>query len=267
MKHSLLVVLLDVLKRKVTPWCYFDTHAGAGIYDLNSEAASRTNEATGGIGRLWPARRGGPAAVTQLCDIVADINHDIAAGACPRFYPGSPAIAASLARIQDRLVLAELHSQEERFLREHFRNDPRVSVHRRDGYEMLTALTPPAERRGLVLMDPSFEKPDEFVQMLAALKNAYARWPTGIYALWYPLKEATVAKRFERELTQSGIRQILLAEFRIAPTGNPGFYGCAMVIINPPWQSEQNIVSTLSFLKNALAPGIGSYAIRWLVPE
>ncbi|MGH8280612.1 MAG: 23S rRNA (adenine(2030)-N(6))-methyltransferase RlmJ, partial [Gammaproteobacteria bacterium] len=83
----------------------------------------------------------------------------------------------------------------------------------------------------------------------------------------YPLKEAAVVKRFERALTQSGIRRILLVEFRIAAAGNPGFYGCGMALINPPWQSEQNIGSTLNFLKNILAPDTGSYAIRWLVRE
>ncbi|MGH8402078.1 MAG: 23S rRNA (adenine(2030)-N(6))-methyltransferase RlmJ [Gammaproteobacteria bacterium] len=267
MKHSVLVLLLDALKRKTAPWCYFDTHAGAGIYDLKSEAAARTGEAAGGIGRLWPARSAAPAAVAQLCEVITGINDGSIAGTCPRRYPGSPAVAASLARAQDRLVLAELHPQEERLLREHFRSDPRVSVHGRDGYEMLTALAPPAERRGLVLMDPPFEKPDEFVQMPAALKNAYGHWPTGIYALWYPLKEATVVKRFERALAQSGIRRILLAESRIAAAGNPGFYGCGMALVNPPWQSEQKIGSTLNFLKTILAPDIGSYAVRWLVRE
>lgn len=267
MKHSVLVLLLDVLKRKAAPWCYFDTHAGAGIYDLRSEAATRTGEAAGGIGRLWPARGAAPAAVTQLCDVIAGINDGDATSVCPLRYPGSPAIAASLARTHDRLLLAELHLQEERLLRDYFCGDRRVAVHGRDGYEMLTALAPPAERRGLVLMDPPFEKQDEFARMLVALKNAYARWPTGIYALWYPLKEAATVKRFERALTQSGIHRILLAEFRIAAAGNPGFYGCSMALINPPWQSEQNIGSTLNFLKNILAPDTGSYAMRWLVRE
>ncbi len=267
MKHSVLVVLLDALKRKAAPWCYFDTHAGGGIYDLRSEAAARTGEGAGGIGRLWSARGTAPAAVTQLCNVITGINNGGATSACPRRYPGSPVVAAGLARAQDRLVLAELHPQEERLLRDYFYGDRRVAVHGRDGYEMLTALVPPAERRGLVLMDPPFEKPDEFVQMLATLKNAYAHWPTGIYALWYPLKEVTVVKRFERALTQSRIHRILLAEFRIAPAGNPGFYGCGMALINPPWQSEQNIGSTLNFLKNILAPDTGSYTIRWLAGE
>ncbi|MGH8379045.1 MAG: 23S rRNA (adenine(2030)-N(6))-methyltransferase RlmJ, partial [Gammaproteobacteria bacterium] len=175
MKHALLVILLDALNHKPAPWCYFDTQAGAGIYDLASEAATKTGEAAGGIGRLWPLRSSAPAPVAQLCAIISGINDENAA-ACPRFYPGSPVAAASLARHQDRLVLAELHPQEARVLREHFRGDRRVAVHHRDGYEMLKALAPPAERRGLVLMDPSFEKPDEFVKLLAALKNAHARW-------------------------------------------------------------------------------------------
>lgn len=267
MKHTVLVTLLDALKHKPAPWCYFDTHAGAGVYDLTSEAATKSSEAATGIARLWPLRGSAPAQMAHLCAAIAEVNPALAPGAAPWFYPGSPVVAASLARDHDRLVLAELHPQEARLLREHFRGDLRVAVHVRDGYEMLKALMPPAERRGLVLMDPPFEKPDEFARLLAGLQQAHSRWPTGIFALWYPLKEATAVKRFERGLIQSDIRRILLAEFRIAPAGNPGFYGCGMALVNPPWQSEENIVTALGFLKDTLAPETGSYKVRWLVRE
>lgn len=267
MKHTVLVVVLEALNRKPAPWCYFETHAGAGVYDLKGEAAAKTGEAATGISRLWAARDQAPAPVAKLCTVVAKLNQECACGVFPRRYPGSPVIAAALARAQDRLVLAELYPQEERVLRARFHADHRIALHLRDGYEMLPGLVPPPERRGLVLMDPPFEKPDEFALLVTALRNAHTRWPAGIYALWYPLKDAPAIARFERGLIQSGIRRILLAEFRIAPPGIPGFYGCGMAIVNPPWQSDQGIGAALNFLKEVLASEAGSSQVHWLVKE
>ncbi|MGB9428404.1 MAG: 23S rRNA (adenine(2030)-N(6))-methyltransferase RlmJ [Gammaproteobacteria bacterium] len=266
-KHTVLAVLLEALNRKPVPWSYFDSHAGAGVYDLAAEAATKSNESAGGIGRLWVGRRAAPAPVMQLCDAVATVNPGLAPGVTPRFYPGSPMVAAGLARAQDRLVLAELQPHEERVLHDRFRRDPRVAIHLRDGYEMLKALLPPAERRGLVLMDPPFEQPEEFSRMLDTLRVAHARWSMGTYALWYPMKDVPAVMRFERGLLQSDIRRILLAEFRMAPAEVPGFFGCGMAVVNPPWQSESSLDNALSFLKDVLAPKTGSHDIRWLVRE
>jgi len=264
MKHTLLVILLQTLNHKPSAWCYFDTHAGAGCYDLQSKAAAKTREAVSGIGRLWSQRDVAPVAIQKLCDIVARFNPDLAPDTTPRFYPGSPCIAAALARTQDRLVLAELHPQEHRLLRERFRGNSRVAVHARDGYEMLKALVPPPERRGLVLIDPPFEYPDEFDALIEALTIAYARWPTGVYALWYPMKDANVVHRFYRHLNGSCLPQMLVAEFRVALAAMPLFTACGMLLVNPPWQSEAVMNAVLQYLRVVLAPVHGSNVVRWL---
>ncbi|HET7921934.1 MAG TPA: 23S rRNA (adenine(2030)-N(6))-methyltransferase RlmJ [Gammaproteobacteria bacterium] len=264
MKHALLVCLLEALSRKAAPWCYFDSHAGAGLYDIAAGAAQRTGEAAAGIGRLWPLRATAPGAVLTLCRIVADCNPD---SAVPRYYPGSPRIAAALTRGQDRLILAERHPEEAACLKQQCRTTPQAAVHLRDGYEMVPALVPPAERRGLVLMDPPFERADEFEALAGACLAAHTRWPGGVYALWYPLKEAAPVARFERTLRRSGMRRILLAELRLGPGQGPMLAGSGLAIVNPPWQCELGMAEALSFLAHALAPGQSSHALRWLVGE
>lgn len=267
MKHTLLVILLQALNRKSSAWCYFDTHAGAGCYDLQSRAAAKIREAASGIDRLWPQRVSAPVPIQALCEIIAGFNPQLAPDTAPRFYPGSPCIAAALARTQDRLVLTELHPQEHRLLQERFRSGPRVSIHARDGYEMLKALVPPPERRGLVLMDPPFEHPDEFKKQLQALRDAYARWPTGVYTLWYPIKDEAVVQGFYRKLAGSGIGHLLVAELRIAPAAAGFFAACGMLMVNPPWQSDAAIKSALGYLAEVLATGSGTSTVRWLVSD
>jgi 23S rRNA (adenine2030-N6)-methyltransferase len=260
-KHTLLVLLLDALSKKPAPWAYLDTHAGAGAYDLASEAARRTGEAAGGIGMLWPARGRLPEGAERLCRIVAELNPG-AAG--PRVYPGSPRIAAALARPGDRLFLAELHPEEAFLLRGEFQGNKAAAVHERDGYEMLKALTPPAEKRGLVLMDPPYEKAEEFELAAAALKTAHARWATGTYALWYPIKDDSAKRRFLRNVEHSGIRKVLLAELELPPQAG-GLYGTGMLVVNPPWQFDEAARSHLSTLGPLL--GAAHTEVRWLVPE
>lgn len=265
-KHTLLVLLLEALERKSAPLAYLDTHAGAGAYDLGSDAARRTGEAAGGIGRLWPTRGRLPAAAEKLCEIIAGLNPGLASGDRPRFYPGSPWVAASLLRPTDRLVLAELHPEEARALKAEFQRDTRASVHARDGYEMLKALTPPAERRGLVLLDPPYEKPEEFPELVSAVTAAHARWAGGVYALWYPVKDEAARRRFLRQMEQSGLRKILLTEFRLPPH-TEGLAGSGMLVVNPPWQLDQEMRACLQALVPVLAPGGGEAVVRWLVPE
>ncbi|MGA9855223.1 MAG: 23S rRNA (adenine(2030)-N(6))-methyltransferase RlmJ [Gammaproteobacteria bacterium] len=265
MKHTLLVILLQALNRKPSAWCYFDTHAGAGCYDLQSKVALKSGESLSGIGRLWPHRSSAPVPVQQLCEIIAEFNRDLPAVATPRYYPGSACLAAALARGRDRLVLAELHPQEQRLLRERFRGDPRVAIHARDGYEMLKALVPPSERRGLVLMDPPFEQSNEYQAQLQALREAHARWPTGVYALWYPIKDQAVVQGFYRKLARSGIGHLLVAELHLTHAA-AGFFGaCGMLMVNPPWQSDAAIKAMLGYLAEVLAPGSGTSTVRWLV--
>ena len=265
-KHSLLLLLLEALGQKPAPWHYFDTHAGAGAYDLAGEAALRTGEAHGGILRLWLVRGSLPAPVERLCSIVAGLNPGLAPGELPRYYPGSPWVAASLARDSDRLTLAELHPEDAGSLKAEFQRDKRAAVHQRDGYEMLMALTPPPERRGLALLDPPYESPDEFARLVSALKASHARWPGGIYALWYPLKDEMARTRFLREVGRSGLRRILLTELRLSSQSD-GLAGSGLLVVNPPWRSEAPMRECLAALAKLLGPETGSARVEWLVPE
>jgi 23S rRNA (adenine2030-N6)-methyltransferase len=259
-KHTLLVLLLQALNRKATPWCYFESHAGAGGYDLGSEVARRTGEAEGGIIKLWPDQSKLPTAAAELCRIVAAENPG---ETTPRLYPGSPAIARALARADDRLVLAELHPEDAHTLKQYFRGDGRVAVHPRDGYEMLKALTPPKEKRGLVLLDPPYEQPDEFDTLAASLIALHERWSAGIYAAWYPLKDEPARRRFLRKLEHSGLRKLLLAELRL-PDQVEGLAGSGMLIINPPWQVDGEARENLAALAKVFK---AESQVSWLVPE
>ena len=265
-KHSLLALLLEALNRKPAPWHYFDTHAGAGAYDLGGEDARRGGEARDGILRLWPARGSLPAAVERLCAAVAALNPGLAPDQAPRLYPGSPLLAAGLAREGDRLTLAELQPEEARRLKGEFQGDKRTAVHCRDGYEMLRALAPPPERRGLALLDPPYESADEFERLVESLGACHARWPGGIYALWYPIKDEPARKRFLRALERSGLRRILLTEFRLAAAAD-ALAGSGLVVVNPPWQSDAEMRDCLTALVRVLAPEGGSSQVGWLVPE
>jgi 23S rRNA (adenine2030-N6)-methyltransferase len=267
-KHSLLLMLLEALNRKPAPWAYLDTHAGAGAYDLHSEAAQRTGEALGGIASLWVARgplRGKlPAAAERLCSIVASLNPGLPEGTLPRVYPGSPQVAATLARPEDRLLLAELHPEEAYLLRGEMKGARSAAVHERDGYEMLKALTPPKERRGVVLMDPPYEKADEFETAAAALIAAHRHWSTGVYALWYPIKDDSARRRFLRRLEQSGLRKVLLTELHLPPQEG-ALSGTGMLIVNPPYKLDEEARDCLAALVPILSAERSE--VRWLVPE
>ncbi|MCW5604844.1 MAG: 23S rRNA (adenine(2030)-N(6))-methyltransferase RlmJ [Burkholderiales bacterium] len=262
-KHALLARLLVALARKDKPWCYLDTHAGIGRYDLMHEWAQKAREYDNGIARLW-GRKDMPEALAPYIDAVK------AANPFPnlRFYPGSPLIARHFARPGDRLVLAELNKVDFEELRSVFAGDRQVSAHLMDGYQGLKAFLPPKERRGLVLLDSSFDRSREFARIAAALKAAHARWETGIYAVWYPLMTPGAMLGFERDVLRTGIRKILRLELRIAPEGSATIPGCGMLVVNPPWKFDTEARPLLDWLWKVLSTdGTGEVRVDWLVPE
>jgi 23S rRNA (adenine2030-N6)-methyltransferase len=180
------------------------------------------------------------------------------------FYPGSPCIMRHFLRPQDRMVLTELHAQDVQLLQQEFRHDKQVAVHHQDGYQALKAFLPPKEKRGLVLIDPPYEKSDEFEQLVRHLRAALKRWSTGMYAIWYPLKDQASVKRFHYALKESNIENILIAELSIYPEDAPvSLNGCGMAIINPPWQLDKELNLLLPWLWKILSPqGLGSYRVR-----
>lgn len=265
-KHAILALVLSRLKEKEKPFFVLDTHAGIGRYDLASIEAMKTNEAEGGVLRLWAAPRVPP----ELEDYLACVRALNGRGkGAPRWYPGSPRLVRQLMRPQDRLVAVELHPDDAKKLAAEFRRDPAVKVMRMDGYTAAKSLLPPAERRGLVVIDPPFEEANEFERLARGLRQAYRRWATGIYAIWYPVKDVAAAAAFLDTVKASGIRRILSTELWVEKPGDPEkLTGTALLLVNPPWNLQPALESLLSFLSAVLAraPGAG-FRISWLVPE
>jgi 23S rRNA (adenine2030-N6)-methyltransferase len=263
-KHALLTRLLAALAGKGKPYCYLDTHAGTGRYDLGHEWAWKTREFETGIGRLWD-RKDIPAALAPYLNAVRSENPK----GRLRYYPGSPLLALKLRRPGDRVVAVELNRSDCAELEAVVGRARHVAVHHMDGYEALKAFLPPAERRGLVLLDSSFDRSRELRRVTRALKDAHRRWPTGIYALWYPLMEPAAMRGFARDVVRSGIRKVLRMEFAIRPDDWAlSMRGCGMLVVNPPWRFEAEARPLLDWLWRALAVGdAGGVRLDWLVPE
>jgi 23S rRNA (adenine2030-N6)-methyltransferase len=262
-KHILLTHLLLALNKKDKPYFYLDTHAGIGRYDLSKPWAQKGREYESGISKLW-RRNDIPAALKPYLDIVRAENPD----GHVRFYPGSPLIARRLIRPVDRIVATELNKTDCAELQALFARDRRVTVKLMDGYQSLKAHLPPKERRGLVLIDSSFDRAREFARIAAALHEAHRRWETGIYAIWYPLMGASAIHHFERELLATGISKVLQFELRILRDDAPTIPGCGMIIINPPWKFDTEMRTLLRWLWPALAVnGAGGVKVTWLARE
>jgi len=239
-KHALLVWLLRALMRKETPLFVLDTHAGVGHYDLEYGPAARTGEWRQGIARLLDDT---PAPLADYVGLVRSLG----------LYPGSPALIRALLRPADRLACCELHPDDFFELRRNFARDSQVGVHHRDAWEALRALLPPKERRGLILIDPPFENPQEFAQLLDGLAAGHARFPTGVFAAWYPIKHRAPIRAFHTQLQQSGMRDIVSIELCIREPDDPArLNGCGMVVINPPFRFELNAPEILAALLERL---------------
>lgn len=252
-KHIILTALLNALARKDAPYCYIDTHAGIGYYDLFSAFSKKTNEYKNGIEKII-AQENPPAIVKSYLDSVHAINNKLlhARYASLRYYPGSPMIARYFARAHDRIVACELHPEDHQTLRNAFAGDKQVSIHHMDGFLGLKALLPPNERRGLVLIDPPYEDIDEFKRIAHHLSAALKRWETGIYAIWYPIKDQTQVQRFYRTLKENIDKPIFAIELTTYPDLPNHLNGSGMVVINPPWQFDTTIKEILPWLWKAL---------------
>jgi len=262
-KHALLVLLIEALIRKPKPIAVLDAFAGPGGYDLTADAPQRTREYEAGIARVL-AIDPPPAAIAGYVAAVRGANPD---GALTR-YPGSPVLARGLLRPGDRLVCVEKHPEDAAALRARFAADAAVAVHRRDGYEALKALLPPAERRGLVLIDPPYEVADEFARAVRGLAAGHGRWPTGVYALWYPIKLRAPVDAFLGDLASTGLRRIAVAELLWAPPDDPGrLSGCGLVVVNPPYGWTERAEAALASLRVALGGAGAATSVDWLVPE
>lgn len=236
-KHAILVLLLDYLQQKDKPFFVLDTHAGIGRYDLESIEAQKTNEAAAGIGWLWQ-KTDTTSALAGYLDLVRRLNGYRAE---LRYYPGSPLIIKSLLRADDRLIANELHPEDAPILKKNIGHDARVQITQEDGYQIWKAQMPPVERRGLVLVDPPFEVRDEFELLVRGLREAYKRWATGIYALWYPIKDLAPITEFHRALAAIGIPKIMAAHFMMRKPVAGSFNGCGLVLVNAPWTLPEQL--------------------------
>lgn len=270
-KHAVLALLIERLKTKEAAFRVLDTHAGLGRYDLRSVPAQKTGEFRSGIGRLLEHEpRGLPVELKPYLGAVKALNGGANFSAASlRWYPGSPRLVRSLMRRQDRLHLLELHPEDAASLNELFARDRQVTVQQADGYTGLKALLPPAERRGLVLIDPPFEKRNEFETLVRGLCQAYRRWATGQYLLWYPIKDRPPVQEFHDALKAAGIPRILVVEFLLrADHDAERLNGCGLILVNPPWKTEDALRELLPQLAAILgAEAGGGTRVEWLVPE
>ncbi|MET0227052.1 MAG: 23S rRNA (adenine(2030)-N(6))-methyltransferase RlmJ [Dokdonella sp.] len=264
-KHTMLLELIDALEAKPSAFCYVDTHAGRGRYDLRSDEASKTGEAAAGVQRLLAAVDLPDALQRYVAQVRA---FDAGDGDPLRHYPGSPLLARAVMREQDRAILCELQAEEAAALKSTLRGDARFAIHQRDGYAALKALLPPPQKRGLILIDPPFEaQAAEFDMIAAALADALLRWPNAIYAIWYPIKLRETLLPFHRWLhAHAGKADVLAAELLLQPANSPlRLSGCGIALINPPYQFDRRLQTWLPVAQDLLAPDHqGSHRIEWL---
>ena len=263
-KHALLAQLVLGLAKKDKPFFCLDTHAGIGHYDLTHEWARKNAEYKNGIALVWP-RKDAPPDMLPYLDAVRAANPD----GKLNFYPGSPRIVRGLMRAHDRLALTELNKRDCETLDKLFANDRQVQVRLLDGYQALKALLPPPERRGLVFVDSSFDRAQEFKRLTDGFVEAHKKFATGVYALWYPLMDPIAMNAFERRAAATGIRKILQLELAVRNVGVSGSVrGCGMLVVNPPFGFEAAARKILAWLWPVLAQdGEGEQRARWLAPE
>jgi 23S rRNA (adenine2030-N6)-methyltransferase len=262
-KHAALVLCLDALKRKDAAFFVLDTHAGRGLYDLNSAEAKKSGEAERGVLKL--IERGldqGPLA-RYFEAIRAHRGRRLAR------YPGSPALIGASLRAQDRAVFAELMPAEARATERLISSAGRIRVELEDGYGALRALLPPPERRGLVLIDPPYESPEEVPRLTEALADAHRRWSSGLYLIWYPIRSGTQRRSVRARFEALRIPKMLLADLAIHPDdAGVGLAGSGLIVINPPFGVDEQLRNAYAAIHAALAaPGVGYVEVMRLTPE
>ena len=263
LKHIVLVDLLDHLTQKEKPFEYIDSHAGAGLYKLSSPQANKTAEYEGGISRLneedFPE-------LARYLSLVGEVCNEHASR--PNHYPGSPWIARQYLRERDRAWLYEAHPTDFAALEKLMRGDSRMRCQQEDGFKGLLSHLPPTTKRGLVLIDPSYEIKSDYQQVVDYLIKAHRKFPSGVYALWYPVVDRARIDRLKQKLANSGIRRIQLFELAVQADSNEhGMTASGMVVINPPWTLLERMQQLLPKLLGKLDQQGGFYRCEQLVGE
>jgi 23S rRNA (adenine2030-N6)-methyltransferase len=263
-KHAALCLLLGRLAEKDKPFAVADLYAGHGVYDLGSTEAQKTQEFSSGIARVWPLRnKPAPAAVEKLLAEIAALNPD---GEL-KIYPGSSALARAALRENDRLILNELHPAAQADLKKWARSDSRIAVHMRDGLEALVGLVPLPIRRGLVVIDPSYEVKSEYADLPDALCKAVRKWKEGIYFVWYPVladnRHGQLVAGVGKDIPVPALNCELMFTRRKAPNDAPGLRGTGLIVVNPPWQFDAAMSEAGEWMAKTMTDG-GQHATRWL---
>jgi 23S rRNA (adenine2030-N6)-methyltransferase len=262
-KHVGLIYCLGALKRKATPFFALDTHAGRGLYDLQAVEASKSGEAERGVQHL----------IQRSIDAAALGDYFAAIRARPAkrlsAYPGSPALIAQALRAQDRALFVELMPAEARAAEREIESAGRVRTEIGDGYAALKAFLPPAERRGLVLIDPPYESLDELKTMLAAFAAAYARWSSGMFLMWYPIRSAAQRSGVHARFEALRIPKMLFADLAIHPDdAGIGLAGSGLMIVNPPYGADEYLRTAYAAIHESIAAaGSGYVEVARLTPE
>jgi 23S rRNA (adenine2030-N6)-methyltransferase len=266
-KHAVLCRILEYLRAKPAAFRVIDSHAGAGLYDLAGAEASRGGEWHEGIERLMAAPLAAPVAalLAPYFEVVGALNERSRL----KTYPGSPALARAWLRAQDRLIACEIEPQAAVALRQNLQGDIRIKTLEIDGWTALGAYVPPKERRGLVLVDPPFEQDGDFHRLSHGLAEAHRKWATGIYALWYPIKDRGEPDALAKRLRRLGIQKMLRAELTVGPLSDPSrLNGCGLILVNPPWTLESELSVLLPALAGLLGrDGKGGFRLDWLIRE
>lgn len=265
--------IIDKLKEKDKGFTYIDTHSGAGIYQLNSNESLKTKEFESGITSLI-RYQGDNDLINNYLSLVSNY-YDF------KQYPGSPEISRKMLRSQDQGILMEWSNTEVNNLKSNI-NSKQISIHHRDGFEGLIALTPPKQKRGLVLIDPPYENADEYQKVLDTVISAYKRWPTAIYAIWYPLIQDRTddnvnfngakskkgkSENLLQQLAQHSFQNLLKIEMCLdSDEKSQGMYGSGLAIINAPWQLDVKIETSLKEVMPLLGGGPGASSnVEWLI--
>ncbi|HHZ08902.1 MAG TPA: 23S rRNA (adenine(2030)-N(6))-methyltransferase RlmJ [Rhizobiales bacterium] len=266
-KHVVLTRIVDYLKRKDKAFRVVDTHAGRGLYDLASAEAQKTGEWRDGIGRVLESTFR-PEAAALLAPYLAAVRAANPDGGVMH-YPGSPWIVRHLLRRQDRLTAIEMHPEDAAALSRLFTGDIQTRVIELDGWLALGAHLPPKEKRGLVLVDPPYEAAGEFERLVEGLQKAHRRWPGGIYALWYPIKDRRAVNAFRAALAETGIPRVVDIRFEIRPaSADQRLDGSGMVVVNPPFSLKAELDVLLPALSRVLSEAAGgSYRVVEIAGE
>lgn len=264
LKHLVLIQLLDYFCQKPKSFCYLDTHAGAGLFALDDEFALKNREFDTGIGKLWD-RQDLPEQIAAYVQQVKQVNPSRKLTR----YPGSPLIAKQRVRQQDRLLLCELHSTDVQLLNKNLGRESRITICHADGLSQSLKCLPPLERRGLILIDPSYELKQDYTHVPDTLIKMHKRFATGTFALWYPVIERKRCEQLVHRIKESGIKNIQRFELGIRQDqAGHGMTASGMIVINPPWTLATQLQTLLPWLAEQLGESHeGFYRIETLVSE